>query len=94
MKKLLEVLTSLNLPIPKSSNDTSSKIIVEIPIQTAESKKKIMGIKGWSKGPIPLPEGFDKLPENFIPGFGCLKGMFEMSPDFDEPLEDFKEYMY
>ena len=23
---------------------------------------------------------------------GCLKG-FWMSPDFDEPLEDFKEYM-
>jgi len=25
--------------------------------------------------------------------FGCAKGMFEMHPDFDEPLEDFKEYM-
>jgi hypothetical protein len=27
------------------------------------------------------------------PVFGSGKGMFEMSPDFDEPLEDFKEYM-
>jgi len=27
------------------------------------------------------------------PGFGGAKGMFVMSPDFDEPLEDFKEYM-
>ncbi len=25
--------------------------------------------------------------------FGCAKGMFVMAPDFDEPLEDFKEYM-
>jgi len=25
--------------------------------------------------------------------FGCAKGMFEMSEDFDEPLEDFKAYM-
>lgn len=25
--------------------------------------------------------------------FGCGKGMFEMSPDFDEPLDDFKDYM-
>jgi len=25
--------------------------------------------------------------------FGCGKGMFVMSPDFDEPLDDFKEYM-
>ena len=28
------------------------------------------------------------------PKFGSCKGMFEMAPDFDEPLEDFKEYMY
>ncbi len=25
--------------------------------------------------------------------FGAAKGFFEMSDDFDEPLEDFKEYM-
>jgi hypothetical protein len=25
--------------------------------------------------------------------FGCAKGMFTMHSDFDEPLEDFKEYM-
>jgi Protein of unknown function (DUF2281) len=28
------------------------------------------------------------------PKFGSGKGMFIMGPDFDEPLEDFKEYMY
>lgn len=28
------------------------------------------------------------------PTFGSAKGLFEMAPDFDEPLEDFKEYMY
>ena len=27
-----------------------------------------------------------------VPRPGCMKG-FWMSPDFDEPLEDFKEYM-
>lgn len=27
------------------------------------------------------------------PQFGCAKGRFKMSPDFDEPLDDFKEYM-
>jgi len=27
------------------------------------------------------------------PQLGCLKGMIHMSDDFDEPLEDFKEYM-
>lgn len=25
--------------------------------------------------------------------FGYAKGTFVMSPDFDEPLEDFKDYM-
>ncbi len=25
--------------------------------------------------------------------FGYAKGQFKMSPDFDEPLDDFKEYM-
>ena len=30
------------------------------------------------------------LPEG---GFGCLKGKIWMSEDFDEPLEDFKDYM-
>jgi len=28
------------------------------------------------------------------PIFGSGKGMFKMAPDFDEPLDDFNEYMY
>ncbi len=28
------------------------------------------------------------------PKFGSGKGMFKMIPGFDEPLEDFKDYMY
>lgn len=28
-----------------------------------------------------------------IPKFGCAKGQIYISPDFDEPLDDFKEYM-
>jgi hypothetical protein len=27
------------------------------------------------------------------PKYGCAKGQIYMSPDFDEPLDDFKEYM-
>ena len=27
------------------------------------------------------------------PVFGCAKGQFKMADDFDEPLEDFKDYM-
>jgi len=28
-----------------------------------------------------------------VPKFGSAKGKIHMSADFDEPLEDFKEYM-
>lgn len=28
------------------------------------------------------------------PKFGSAKGMFIMKPNFDEPLEDFNEYMH
>lgn len=28
-----------------------------------------------------------------LKGFGCLKGKISMAADFDEPLEDFKDYM-
>ena len=27
------------------------------------------------------------------PHFGCAKGQISMSPDFDLPLDDFKDYM-
>ena len=27
------------------------------------------------------------------PRFGCVKGKIYISPDFDEPLDDFKDYM-
>ncbi|NJO16312.1 MAG: DUF2281 domain-containing protein [Thioploca sp.] len=27
------------------------------------------------------------------PQFGCAKGTFKLAEDFDEPLEDFKNYM-
>ena len=30
---------------------------------------------------------------NALPRFGCLAGKIRLAPDFDEPLEDFKEYM-
>ena len=28
-----------------------------------------------------------------LKGFGCLRGKITMEADFDEPLEDFKDYM-
>ncbi len=31
--------------------------------------------------------------DNNEPVFGCAKGLIYTSPDFDEPLEEFAEYM-
>lgn len=28
-----------------------------------------------------------------LKGFGCLRGKISLSPDFDEPLKDFEDYM-
>ena len=33
-----------------------------------------------------------KIPSH-KPKFGSAKGMFKMHPDFDAPLEDFKDYI-
>jgi len=31
--------------------------------------------------------------ETVLKGFGCLRGKIAMAADFEEPLEDFKDYM-
>lgn len=33
------------------------------------------------------------IPEEPLPKFGSAKGLIEISDDFDEPLEDFKDYL-
>ena len=35
----------------------------------------------------------EKIAKEDQPEYGCLKGLIEISDDFDEPLEDFKDYM-
>ena len=37
------------------------------------------------------PESPKKMSRTDV--FGCMRGQFAMSEDFDAPLEDFKEYM-
>jgi hypothetical protein len=31
--------------------------------------------------------------ESGLKGFGCLRGKITMLPGFDDPIEDFKEYI-
>lgn len=69
---------------------------------TEQSKKRRSGIlKGTFK--LPLPEDFDVSMELLDDeqkaalekkyGYGSLAGKITMSDDFDEPLEDLKDYM-
>ena len=41
----------------------------------------------------PAPVQIDDSIASRLRGFGCLKGKIEMAPDFDAPIDDFKEYM-
>jgi len=42
---------------------------------------------------IMQPDSCVEIPPEKRPVFGCAKGQFWMSDDFDAPLEDFAEYM-
>ncbi len=55
--------------------------------------------EAWRNQPIRVKAELEPvagLPEpqshGLLKGFGCLRGKISMSADFDEPLEDFKDY--
>lgn len=55
---------------------------------------------GWPEGAVrvkaelmPVMEGQHNLADVAgLKGFGCLHGKVWMAPDFEEPLEDFRDY--
>ena len=44
-------------------------------------------------GPVILTFTPTEAEAKKVPVFGCAKGQFRIAKDFDEPLEDFKDYM-
>ena len=56
--------------------------------ETIYIRNTIMNPKDISAGEVEQAES-DGLPY----GWGCMKGKMWMADDFDEPLEDFQEYM-
>ena len=52
-----------------------------------------LGKEAIEKALNQLLEELDMKIEPRTPIFGSAKGKYQMSDDFDEPLEDFKEYM-
>ena len=41
----------------------------------------------------PVASTSESSPKESLKGFGCLRGKISMSPDFNQPLEDFRDYM-
>jgi len=69
------------------------RINLSIPAEYIGEELEILvfPINGMDKPPK-FADDFDPS-AHAAPVFGCLKGQIKMSDDFDEPLEDFKEYM-
>jgi len=53
--------------------------------------KGVVNYNGIPFSVIVPSEKVSKMPREAM--FGCMRGQFKMSDDFDAPLEDFKEYM-
>ena len=89
LQKLLEYIDSLNFQTSKEPASDKKKITIQV----------TEGASNLPNGDVPEKKivewGSMKVDISGItPGFGCAKGKFEMMADFDEPLEEFKEYMY
>jgi len=68
----------INLSIPSEYLGKEVEILI-FPVNNADIQDKPVTDIDTFTQPIPI--------------FGCLKGQIQMSDDFDEPLEDFKDYM-
>lgn len=69
---------------------TDKSLILEIQQLPESLKEEVMHFiaflkKEYSNQPA--------APEKGKSTFGSAKGKYQLSPDFDEPLEDFKDYM-
>ena len=42
---------------------------------------------------FPIDQAEDSTAKKRRSGLGCMKGKIAMADDFDEPLDDFKDYM-
>ena len=54
----------------------------------------IRGVINYNGIPFNAVVPLDRVPKMSRESvFGCMRGQFRMTDDFDAPLEDFKEYM-
>jgi hypothetical protein len=69
------------------SEQMASALLAKLEMLSAEKQKEVVDFVEFLIAKSKEPNG-EKVAK-----FGSSKGKYKMSPDFDEPLEDFKEYM-
>ncbi len=67
---------------------TDKLILTQIELLPNNLKKEVLDFIGYL-----LMKYNKENKKKSAPKFGSAKGKYVLSPDFDEPLEDFKEYM-
>lgn len=67
---------------------SATQLAAEIEALPADLQAQVQDFVAFLKARHPQPEPPLKQRQ-----FGVYKGFFKMSDDFDEPLEDFKDYM-
>jgi len=70
------------------------RLTIDVPpeVPAGQAKIYIFPVSAGTDNPLLKTTGAD-VSNRAVPVFGCLEGQIQMSDDFDEPLEDFKEYM-
>ncbi len=63
--------------------DADGTLHLPLPRELRQGRIEVTATLRSANGNEPLPS----------PRFGCLAGKIQLAPDFDEPLEDFREYM-
>ena len=69
---------------------TQEVILRQIQMMPPNLQKEVLDFIGYLFKKYNLEQN---KPKNKRPKFGSAKGKYKMAPDFDAPLEDFKEYM-
>jgi hypothetical protein len=69
------------------------RIEIELFLASPEMQQQVLDFVAFLLAKLPQQGNESDSRAKFIREFGCEKGGYYMAPDFDEPLEEFKEYM-
>ncbi len=68
---------------------TEQAIFRQLQLMPPSLQKEVLDFIGY----LLMKHNFEQKPDKKRPKFGSAKGRYHMAPDFDAPLEIFKEYM-